>query len=787
MAFAIPSVALTPVHAFQNGSSENVSNRNKISSLVANVLKVIRSHMPITSLFKPELKLDLALFVRDQQLFYRIAQLLAALPEEEWNEEAIANRFETSDFYALIKNLFNDPSIYLPFFWKGCVDVLRNQSTSSKIREAIEGRIFTLKNALIAQQNPKWISDGQQKHKVLQQSEEVIKEVGVSFIRESLYFHLLALKASEIPFKEQLKSVITQLVPFTRRITRAFLLENGKNCSDDPLTFRNPSGYNIHGHCAAMIMEASLNALGYETRLLLRTDLEPKVNLAAFNTIIEVTSLDGRHYYIDPCYVQFLKDVYTQDHPLPTDPFLLLEEGEIDSFIEEKIVAPWKANYRRYKAGDQQLFMQLKANDQWLAYMFNDIGLIAEAAPLNPEEWFRKSFQRVWKPQGYTFVATKMAFQDLFQGNSTQQRTYQLLKPMGMLALIKEHDSTQAVTERLDGLLKAKTHQRQNSFAALSCIGQLQEKQRANYASLLDTDPRNELVDAAVNAYFRALRAQVNPQGKKLTALYACAGADCSSILLATDAQELLFVDLTPVRLRDFESVLKILLDQQAFKKAVSALDKEGYFATRRRFLSAMSELTSQGQHLMHHLVLKLFIDLEQAGVDSKKITLSEQGGAITLNFPWQYYGDRTPKMRTLVYVQADITQPHKYPLTLQEKLAKGIDIFYLKGAFFVPKFYAQFLPTIAKAINPQGWLMTTDMTNLMEPFDPMPCLEKISLKFQRKTNETISRLEELMELPFNHFGSLTMLEEYPPDQRHDRIAGCGLTYWTILNCRQKI
>lgn len=53
---------------------QNLQESNdRIDSIRANVLKIIQHHMPIKSLFKAKLKIDLRLFIKDQILIYRIA------------------------------------------------------------------------------------------------------------------------------------------------------------------------------------------------------------------------------------------------------------------------------------------------------------------------------------------------------------------------------------------------------------------------------------------------------------------------------------------------------------------------------------------------------------------------------------------------------------------------------------------------------------------------------------------------------------------------------------------
>jgi hypothetical protein len=127
----------------------------------------------------------------------------------------------------------------------------------------------------------------------------------------------------------------------------------------------------------------------------------------------------------------------------------------------------------------------------------------------------------------------------------------------------------------------------------------------------------------------------------------------------------------------------------------------------------------------------------------------------------------------------ADITKPESYPLLLKKRLQGGIDIFYMKGACRVPELYPQFLPAIVTAVRPGGWLMTTDKTNLMESIDP-------GLPFSIVKTEENRLLEELILQPRGAFATVPVLDMYPSAKRYLRSPGTDLTYWSILNLRQK-
>lgn len=788
MAFVPPIEAAKTIATPQKSLPVQMgSTDRKVNSLVEKVLEVIRGNMPITQLFRPELKIDLSQFVKDQQLFHRLAQFLGTLSTEDFNAKAIYEKCQATPLFAELSCLFNEPSAFLPLLWEACEDVLTKPASNSKFNDAIEGRIFTLKNAIIAQQRPNLIILGQTQNKLPLQIEQMVKEEGAGFLRESLRFHWVALQGSQKPFKEELRSVARQLVPFVSRITCAYLRENDKVCPDDPLTFRNPTGENVHGVVAAVIMEVCLNALGYNTRFLMRSDLEPKVSLATLKGLIEVSGSDGKHYYIDPCYIQFFKDIYSDKNLIPTEPILLLEETELDTFIEEKILLPWKSNYQRYRNNELGLQEELIRKDQYLAYAIQELVVVESNVPPNLEAWIRSAFQRIWKPEGYQPVYSPLAFQDLFHAKGQKTGTHQLIKSLAIPALIKNHLSREEIEKRLTQLLSDKRQHRKNAPEVLRLLSQVPVMDREKYGVLLDADQRNPNISVALKGYYRTVRNTVNPHGKNLTALYGCSGSDCSSILLATDATEIILVDMTPVTIEALQNAVQILNDPAAYKNTLATLNaSDDFIKNRRKYLAGISTHTLGGQHYMNQLPFKLLFDLFQLSDETPGLIIEPFKDAIKLSFSWSYQENGPKKSRSFIYIQADITKPAQYPTTLQTKLKKGIDIFYMKGAFTVPRQYPQFLPFIAKSLKRDGWLMTADKAFSMETYDPTTCLEPQSLKFVTKKSEATLHFEESLDPPFEHFIKPPSLEIFS-DRRVNRSSGTDHSYLTFLTCRQKL
>ena len=758
----------------------------KIAKLKARVLETIRNHFPITTLFTPELKIDLGVFINDQMLFRKIAEFLAALPQTgPVDKDSIARHFEKSGLLVEIKALFKeDPTPYLASLYEACADVLNKKLFSEELlKSAIEGRIFTLKNALVAQHSPNTIARTQAQCKIVLQKVETIKEGGQYFIRECISIY--ALKEPLKPtFKQGLTSTAEQLIPFVQNSTKIYLREHGKDCPDTPLSFRNPSGYNHHGLTSATIMESCLHVLGYKTRVMVRSDLDPKVTLATAHSIVEVTATDASRYVVDPTYIQFHKDV-CEEALLPTAPVLVLREDEVDTHIEEKLMVHFVQNAELVKKGVESVRKKLSEQDQIIPFIIDRLGIPPEYIPSNPEEWVRGALKRVWDVRTYSPILSNRGFQEIFVDAPSPSKTHEYIKAMGISSL-SPHLPDKEVERRLALLLH---NPRQNSPEALSLIAHLPSIQRENYASLLDPDPRIKVIGVFLNAYFRSLKKFVNPQGKDVRVIHACSGADCISVMLATDAQECTFVDLTPISYQEFELALTQLKDPNPFSEFAlcSQLEQSDSFLTRQFRNGGAISHYCDGKQEMKDLALKFFFNLRGLGVDLNKVVLSTNNNEIHVDFPWQYHGASSSRNRTVILVCADITNPKSYPDLLKAKMENKFDIFYMKAAFRVPLYYPQFLPHIAKSIRKGGWLMTADKTFMMEEMPPEKCLEQNGLTFALQGSEEKQIFEGLMIPPFDPLCTIPSLEFFHPHERYMRTPGSDQTYWSVLNLRKRM
>lgn len=755
-------------------------------------LEIIRNNMPISSLFTPELKIDLNVFIKDQMLFQQIAAFLETLTERNLIDSAtVEKHFENSELLIEIKVMFKlDPTPFLTLFYQACADVLNNKSSAHDLKPAIAGRIYTFKNALVAQHTPEAIRQSQRQNQIALQSTSNIIREGESFLHECLRLHLYAPKRDEeTTFKELIAATAEQLVPFVQQITRSYLKENGYICPDDPLAFRNPNGYNHHGLVAATVMEACLNALGYTTRIMGRCDLEPKVTLATVHNVVVVTAPDQSRYIIDPTYIQFHKDICIEDTQLPKSPVLVLAENEVDRYVEENFMVLWRATNRLVKNNDRSTIKKLSDRDQILSHIIDTLKLPPDIIPSNPEEWTKKSLTRIWDIKSHTPILSDEGFQEIFVGNAQAHKTHDYIKAMG-IASLTNHLSIEEVEKRLTSLLETPDLKGKNFPDALSLITQLPTVYREKYASFLHFDSRIKGISSFLNAYFSSVKKCVNPDGKDKSVVYGCAGADCKTVMLATDATDYTFVDLTPVNYNEFTRALTQFQNSTpTFEKHLEQLLEESQnFISRRQRNGGASSSCLNGKHNMDLLASKLLFDLREVGVDLKKVVLTQVKNetGVKLEFPWQYLGAPSPKTRTLTFLTGDITTPSTYPTLLKNKLKDGIDLFYMKASFLAPTFYPQFIPQIAKSINKDGWLMTTDKTFTMETMTPDHCLQENNLTFESRKSNEIQILEEIVAPPYAPLNSIPVLSYLPAEKRYARTVGSDLSYWSILSLRQK-
>lgn len=772
--------------SIQSESSRvSASTDHKVAEARDGVFKMIRTHMPIGKIFDPLLKINLPILIADQDLLRKIAARLILIDKSHAQPDEIEKCLKGSPFFSELKQKL-EPE-HLPMFYKACANARSGEPLNKLMGKAIEGRIFSIKNAMIAQVSPEKIQQSRIQHHLTKKSEKKIRDEGYSFICESLSIHMESMqKNNDLPFEEELRNTAESLVPFIRTVTTSYIKENSEfvaECPEDPIVFRNRTGYNHHGFINATVMKAALEALGYQTRLLGRSDLEPKATLATAHNIVEVTGPNGSKYIVDPTYLQFHKDICISEDELPKNLVLVLQSDKVADYVEKTIIPHWRNTHELFLRNDKTTIKKIENNDQWLVYGLDQLkDLPDEIMPQNLEAWVKSAMVRPWDLDSFSPILSDKGGHQIFHGaDPNRQKTFNLVKGMGISSLVTQRDYNE-ITARLRKLSESSE---KNSQEALFLIAQLPRNLKGEFAHLLDTDLRVADLDPCLNAYFRSLAKEVNPEGNAFRVVYGCSGADARSVLLSTNATECWMLDLTNTSFEEFNNVLTRIQSKNAssLKKLEEGLEQESHFVSFRTRCGGAQSILCEGQHHMNNLPLKLFFDLKSMGIDLSQIELSSlKDGTIQIDFPWKYFESDKPKMRSLRFVTADITNVEKYPDELMRAMKEGINAFYMKGAFLVPKYYKKFMPTIAKSLLPNGYLMTADKTIFMETFNPEDYLQAEGIWFNLIKNQERSLLQDLMQPPFSPFLEIPLL-------RHDRInrnPGTTLDYWANLNVRKK-
>ena len=124
------------------------------------VLRTVRRSMPIDLLFLPRYSLNLAVFLEDQNFLLRVAKHLEKYMEKEGALSQDTLHSPEIDRWVTEK-FTSDQELYLTTFYELCMEALKNPHELLDTREAIAGRIYTVKNALISQLKPECLQRSQ--------------------------------------------------------------------------------------------------------------------------------------------------------------------------------------------------------------------------------------------------------------------------------------------------------------------------------------------------------------------------------------------------------------------------------------------------------------------------------------------------------------------------------------------------------------------------------------------------------------------------------------------------
>lgn len=770
---------------------------DKMIAIRDRVFQIIQVAMPIEILFNPDLKINLAQFVKDQFLIHRISQLIEpSIKDESIDLEKLEELFKETSIKAEIEQLFksNHPA-YLRLVYEACLDVLRNRSFDPCLESALNSRIFTLKNAILAIANPEKIAKNLTKQDISQEAAILIKKNGFNFIREMIHTHLKTLQKALPSFQETLLKNAHQLLPFVQRVTITYLRENNQECPEDFWAWRNRKGLNFHALIATPFMGFCLNALNYNTESLFRWDLEPKAFITESHSILKVTDSDSNSYVVDPTYRQFHGEVALTAQDLPEESILVLSVEKIREYVEQTIMPKWERNLRLVADGDQETINLLIENNQILPLTIHCHEIIPELNVTNLIEWIINAFSEIWDTSRYEPTLTNPCLQQIFYQSPIVQRylsekTHALVRPLNIPHLT-DHRSYQEVENILNGYLHDPTLKERDFQKILLLVSFLPNRSRSKYASLLNIDITNRFadVDIITHAYLRFLNKIVNPDNKDLSVIYPCSGPLVSAPFIATNTRRLLCVDLTPLVLSDFRDILakcrKTNMSKQAVFKDLE--NSDNFYLTHRIYLGVVSHyLSSNGHQYTKDFALKLFFDLTMMGVDLNRVIISGRNGEIEMSFPWSYNEGEKVKSRTILFVTSDITKPTQYPEILKTFLKSKFDIFFSKASVFVPNHYSEFLPHLASHMNGKGWFMTSDVNCNMDIITPEECLKANQINVNLYQSDLMDLFHSVIYPPFDPLKETLTPPKVELKERVQRIKKSSVLYWLKLTLRQK-
>lgn len=233
---------------------------------------------------------------------------------------------------------------------------------------------------------------------------------------------------------------------------------------------------------------------------------------------------------------------------------------------------------------------------------------------------------------------------------------------------------------------------------------------QSDSASRLSHDIRPEESGVALPGYIRhdeSIRSVINPEGKPMKVVYGGSGADITHFLKTFDADKGVFVsffyNLTGNDLRDVVTMAGFGMDKL---KDSAGRNLEEYLKHKQINGYANRHHVNEPYRIKQVLAYELLA----SGATDIEVVEDE---IPTLRFKWAYQAGETPRTREIQFIEADITQPLKYPEVLHSVIQSGFDGFYLRAGMEIPSRYGQsnypFIEYLYNHINQSGVFVTDD------------------------------------------------------------------------------
>jgi len=201
------------------------------------------------------------------------------------------------------------------------------------------------------------------------------------------------------------------------------------------------------------------------------------------------------------------------------------------------------------------------------------------------------------------------------------------------------------------------------------------------------------LLQSGVVGYDLALCREINPSGYPMSVLYAGAGSDVSNVLLATDANKVLMVNLPTTYHQLPEAVSQW--------DSIPAGDPMKF---NLGYTISVANTTSD-------YARKLVGELKAIGVDRKDvISIKKSDDALKdgsrIVFKWRHPAHSKKTLRTFTFIHEDIRKFSGWRKRAEDILPEGISIYFERAANEIPQDYDKFLSTVGASVNCAGMMV---------------------------------------------------------------------------------
>jgi len=217
----------------------------------------------------------------------------------------------------------------------------------------------------------------------------------------------------------------------------------------------------------------------------------------------------------------------------------------------------------------------------------------------------------------------------------------------------------------------------------------------------------NRLLDPAYILHDWMVSEKVNPEFRPFRLIYGAAGVDLSNAFLSTDMKEGLFISdyfgwTANVFGNGVVADLKKLEDPSFRRQMLAAEWAEQYRIEKRKWGYSIGDRL----HIPDRRLAALAVELDALGLENIQVISEDQYPVLT--FPWRHPLANETTLRTVTFIDADITRPTHYASTLRGKF----DGYYQRAGQEVPLDYERdprFISELQKFLVEEGYFITDD------------------------------------------------------------------------------